>query len=349
MGRTVVKVGTQVITRPGGVLDRSVMKRLVREIAHLKRKGMSPIVVSSGSVAAGRASLGLPFDARAKPGHQQVLAAVGQIRLMEIYRQLFLEENIHIAQVLATKEDFRDRRHYLCMRDCLDHLLQAEIIPVVNENDVVAVHELMFTDNDELAGLVASMMDAKELIILTSVDGVFDRDPRDPEAKLIEEVQEGKCSVSYGQRSSFGRGGMQTKVTVAKRLATLGTATHIVNGRKDKIILEPKGTTFTPAKRQKSVKKWIASSEGLEKGAVKISAGAVETLKDKGRAKSLLPVGITRIIGNFEKGDLIRIESAHGEILGYGIASYGSQVAAENMGKKQKKALIHYNYLYLYS
>ena len=235
--RLVIKVGTNVLTRPDGRLDVSNISQLVDQIAALKAAGVSLVVVSSGAVGAGRALLPEPPTGTATPdsvAQRQVYSALGQVRLMELYRQLFAGHDLLCAQVLATKGDFRDELHFENMRNCFEALLHDQIVPVVNENDVVAVTELMFTDNDELAGLVARMLDADGLVILSSVDGLFSGPPDAPGSRLLTRV--GKNDTTVGrvvqdEKTSFGRGGMATKLRIAQQTARAGTQVLIGNGR----------------------------------------------------------------------------------------------------------------------
>lgn len=352
----VVKVGTNVLTRADGLLDMTSISGLVDQIAALKQSGVSVILVSSGAVGAGRSLLPLKEQTN-KVVRRQVLSAIGQVRLMEIYRQLFLNHSLHCAQVLATKEDFRDRRHYLNMKNCFQALLRDQVVPVVNENDVIAVTELMFTDNDELAGLVAAMINAEGLIILSSVDGVLDGPPDSPESKMIPEID--PADPKWEQyilpsRSSFGRGGMHTKFRIAGKAAKVGIATYIANGRRAQVLTgilrgDPVGTLFRPKHGVSGFKKWIAYNESAPKGKVRINAGAEEALRSPHRVTSLLPVGIEAVIGAFEKGDIIHILNDRDEIIGWGIAQYDFEKARANLGKKGKKALVHYDYLYIES
>lgn len=356
MKRIVVKVGTNVITRSSGLLNHPVMKALVAQIAALKRKGIQVILVSSGAMAAGRARLGKARQHADTVLDRQILASVGQVKLMETYARLFRAEGYHCAQVLATKGDFRDRQHYLCMKECFTTLLHDNIIPIANENDVVSVKELMFTDNDELAGLVAGMLNVDALLLLTSVEGLYDRNPKEEGAQLIASIAaDDEAFHRYavgGETSSFGRGGMHTKCRVAKKLSSLGIATHIVNGLrpnvlKDVVNQKPIGTTFVAKRRASGVKKWIAHAEGQEKGTITVNAQAEAILSTHDRARSILPVGVTAVSGAFEKGDIIRIIGESGTHLGYGVAQYGEARARELLGKKNQKPIVHYDYLFL--
>lgn len=347
--RVVIKIGTNVITDEKGLLDHQIMSQIVYQVSGLKSKGAEIIMVSSGAMGAGRPLVNLPKKASTVV-KRQMMAAVGQTRLMNVYDRFFQEKGYLSAQVLATKEDFRDRHHYLNMKRCMEALLSDQIVPIVNENDVISVDELMFTDNDELAGLLASMMQADALILLTSVDGVWDQAGKViPFIKNDFNVQ----SLIRAEKSSFGRGGMQTKCRMARRVAKLGIATHIANGKTKDILLDlmagkSHGTTFEALKKVSSLKRWIAQSEGQEKGEVWINSCAVDIFAAHDKAVSLLPVGITRVVGEFKKGDIIKILSPEGECIGLGLAQYDSEKANKWKGEKGKKPLIHYDYLIIH-
>lgn len=352
--RIVLKVGTNVLTRPDGLLDMTNISHLVDQIAALKQAGKDLILVSSGAVGAGRTLL--PEGAGSnKVVRRQVLSAIGQVRLMEIYRGLFANHRIFCAQVLATKEDFRDRRHYLNMKNCFHALLRDNVIPVVNENDVISVDELMFTDNDELAGLVAAMTNADALLILSSVDGLLDGPPDDPASRVITEIDpEDKKWLDYilPSKSSFGRGGMHTKFRIAQKATKVGIHTFIANGKRPDIVLnivkgDYVGTHFVAKEAVSNVKKWIAYTEEASKGAVYVNAGAEAALRAPDKVSSLLPVGIIRVTGDFKKGDLIRIYNEDRKAVGIGIAQYGSGTARQHLGRQGKKPLIHYDYLFV--
>lgn len=350
----VIKVGTNVLTRPDGLTDMTSISRLVDQIAELKRRGVSVILVSSGAVSAGRGLLPTADQAH-KVVRRQVLSAIGQVRLMEIYRQLFLNHGLYCAQVLTTKEDFRDRRHYLNMKNCFQALLRDQVIPVVNENDVISVTELMFTDNDELAGLVSAMINAEVLVILSSVEGLLDGPPEDPDSRCISEIdpaEEHWKKYILPTRSSFGRGGMHTKFRIAAKAAGVGIVTYIANGRRPDVLLDiydqrEVGTRFRPRGSVSGFKKWMAYNEAEYKGSVRINAGAEAALRSADQVSSLLPVGIEAIEGDFDKGDIIRILNHENQPIGMGMAQYGSDTARQYEGEKGKRPLIHYDYLYI--
>ncbi len=353
--KIIVKVGSNVIAGADGLPDVEVMGRLIGQIAGAKKRGLDVVLVSSGAVASGRSLV--PVSDRTDPiARRQLLASIGQVRLINTYTRLLQPHGLLCAQILVTKEDFRDRMHYLNMKRCLATLLQNSIIPIINENDVVSVTELMFTDNDELAGLIASMAGADALLILTNVDGIYDRPPREPGAAVIPVIDPTRTDFSSfisAEKSNFGRGGMLTKCSMAQKLASVGIKVHIANGKTPDIITailadEPVGTVFVPHASQSKLKRWVAHSEGYAKGFVYINGGARARLAQTRKATSLLPVGIARIEGTFQKGDIIKIAAEDGEVLGLGMAQYSSVLAQSYAGEKNKKPLVHYDYLFLY-
>ncbi|EPR65032.1 glutamate 5-kinase [Cyclobacterium qasimii] len=349
----VIKIGSNVLTMEDGSPDLNRMASLVDQMVFLLEKGVKVVLVTSGAVAFGRKSLPLTpkTDAISK---KQVWAAIGQIELIRRYKELFSQYGHPIAQLMVTKEDFRDRTHYLNMKNCLDGLLKNNVVPVINENDAVAVTELMFTDNDELAGLVAAMIDADSLLLLTNVDGIYKGHPADPSSELITFVGQKMPDLSQyisTHKSSFGRGGMLTKMTMAKKSANLGIEVLIANGKKDNVLVayfnkELKCTYFEPGKSKDNHKKWIAHSENYSKGEVTINEGAQKALESD-KITSLLPVGILSIKGEFLKGDIIRIVDPAGNRLGLGKAEYNAKTANEKIGLTGQKPLIHYDYLYI--
>ena len=348
--KIVVKVGTNVLTDAQGNIDHDLLKRLVGQIAELKRSGNQVVLVSSGAVGAGRAHLQLP--GKLNPVTQrQVFSAVGQVKLMSFYQEIFLTHELFCAQVLATKEDFRDRDHFINMKRCVLALLRDNIVPIVNENDVISISELMFTDNDELAGLMAALINAEKLIILSNVDGLQTRD-----GALLYEVTADDTSIHEhitSARSSFGRGGMLTKVQICQRAAKLGIHAYIANGKDCRLTDIVSGssshhTHFLPKKKRSGLKKWMAHQDGTTPGKVVINAGARHRLTDSETIASLLPVGITAVEGEFKKGDLIQICGEDTVPLGMGIAAYGAKKLHQVLGKQGHKAFIHYNYLFIH-
>lgn len=252
--RIIVKIGTSVITKRNGELDLKTLRNLVKETAQMRKKDTEVVIVTSGAVGTGRALVTLK-DGRDSVVKKQVFAAVGQIKLMETYAKYFAKEGIVCAQVLATKEDFRDRQHYAHMKNCMENLLRNDVIPVINENDVVAVAELVFTDNDELAGLLAKQLKADAVFLLTEVEGVLVGDWKKGKEKVIPEISLPNIKSFERhiteEKSNFGRGGMRTKFEIAKRLARLGITTHIANGKRRGVLYDiekglPVGTKFLP-------------------------------------------------------------------------------------------------------
>lgn len=351
-----VKIGSNVLARADGTLNVSRIAHLVDQIAFLHENGVEVVVVSSGAVAAGRAVLtpARKIDAVSK---RQLWAALGQVKLISRYSDFFGEHGLVCAQVLTTKENFSSRGHYLNMQNCFATLLENKVIPVVNENDTISVTGLMFTDNDELSGLIASMVNSEALVLLSDVDGVYSAPPNDKNAQLIQKIRisdkELENAIS-SERSDFGRGGMLTKLRIAQKVAGDGIGVYVANGMTDNILIDlldmgkgVKHTYFVPNPKQNSgVKKWIGYSNGFTKGQVVINEGAINVLNSK-NAASLLPVGIIKIETKFKKGDLIKIVDESGRTVGVGKAVYDSaQVEIEKQSDKQKP-VVHYDYLYI--
>ncbi|MBR5856106.1 MAG: glutamate 5-kinase [Bacteroidales bacterium] len=356
MGRIAVKIGSNVLTRQDGCLDITRISAIVDQVAELHKRGEQVILISSGAVASGRSIV--KADKKLDPVSQrQLFSAVGQAKLINKYYELFREHSIVCGQVLTTKESLGTRMHYLNQRNCMEVMLSNGIIPIINENDTISVTELMFTDNDELSGLVATMMRVDKLIILSNIDGIYNGNPNDSSSSVLRIVESSSDDLSdYIQtgRSSFGRGGMLTKCHIARKVAEEGIPVVIANGKRDNILLKiidaPDSSIFTlfvPASRAVSgVKKWIAHSEGFAKGRVKINEGAESALKGA-KATSLLLVGVIDVEGEFEKDDIVEIVNKSGERIGVGCSAYSSKNARELAGCHNVKPVIHYDYLYL--
>ena len=350
-----VKIGSNVLTRADGTLDITRMSALVDQISQLHKKGVEIVMVSSGAVASGRSILGINKKMDVVD-QRQLFSAVGQAKLINHYYDLFREHGIIVGQVLTTKENFSSRRHYLNQRNCMQVMLQNKVIPIVNENDAVSVSELMFTDNDELSGLIASMMDMEALIILSNIDGIYNGNPADSASEVIRRIEKGQDVSDFIQttKSTFGRGGMLTKTTIAHKIADQGIDVIIANGKKDGILmhlldkkLDVVCTQFVASTGEvSSVKKWIAHSEGFAKGEIHVNENAAKALTGE-KAVSLLPIGATGIVGDFEKDDIVRIFDEKGHSLGVGKVQYDSEKAREMLGKKNQKPLVHCDYLYL--
>ncbi len=348
-----IKIGSNVLTDSQGLLDQSRIEDLVKQIAEVKRQGYDVVLISSGAVAAGR-SVYKPRNKTDAVGLRQMWSSLGQVRLIETYSQLFKNQGLICSQVLVTRDDFRSRDHFQNMKNCFLVLLNNDIIPIVNENDVISVTELMFTDNDELAGLVAGMLNLDPLIILTSVDGIMITVDQE-ESVLISEIHVGDKEFEKHintEKSAFGKGGMLTKAHLATKVASHGIEVVIANGLKKGIInnvLEgsSKCTRFKPSSGKSTIKKWLSHAKGFEKGAVVINQGALQALKSN-RAISLLPIGVINIEGHFKKGDIIMIYDEQGAQVGLGIAKYGDEKARAGLGKKNERPIIHYDHLFMF-
>lgn len=354
MQNIVVKVGSNVLTQSDGDLDLGVLRSLCQQLASLRSEGYQVVLISSGAVASGRNMTSVPQKID-DVSRRQVLAAVGQVKLISLYAEIFKEFGLLCAQVLVTKEDFRDRGHYLNMKNCLEALLKNGIVPVVNENDVVSVTELMFTDNDELAGLVSSMLGVDRLIILSNVDGIFTGNPKEPHSELISEIDYKQPNLEQyisKEKSAFGRGGMLTKSKIAHKVAGLGIHVHIANGKTDGVLTKilsgkREGTHFLPKKNASTIKRWVANAEGLAKTAIVIDEGACKALLSE-KPTSLLPVGVKNIEGSFSKGEIVKIKDSSGNVLGLGKTQFSSDKLEEMKTENRQKELVHYDYLYLY-
>ena len=328
----VVKLGTSLLTGGSDHLDRDMMSRLVNQVAQLHQQGVEIIVVSSGAMAAGRYRLGLKRKIRGIP-FKQVLCSVGQSRLMHIYEELFDQHDIPVAQALLTKADLADRSGYLNARNTLLALLQLRVLCIVNENDVVAVDELdeaKFGDNDNLSALVANLVDADLLLLLTDIAGLHTADPRrDPTARLIPEVKHIDAEIERlaDRAGALGIGGMVTKIEAAKLATASGVTVIIADGREPDIILrlaggEKVGTRFLPTTtRLESRKRWLLSGLSIH-GKLVVDSGAALALKKQNR--SLLAAGIKESKGEFDRGDLVDIYDTDGRHLGCGLINYSS-------------------------
>lgn len=358
--RVVIKIGSNVLTRDDATLDTTRMSALVDQIAALHRAGVEVVVVSSGAVASGRSEFKNRQSVRKMDAvaSRQLYSAVGQVKLINRYYNLFREHDIVCGQVLTTKESLSTRGHYLNQKQCMSVMIENGVIPIVNENDTISVTELMFTDNDELSGMVSTMMGAEALIILSNVDGIYNGNPKDEGVEVIREIYSDKRDLSkyiQTQKSDFGRGGMLTKSRIASKVADEGVEVIIANGKRDDVLnkivfsggRELLCTRFVPSEKSISgVKKWIAHSDGFAKGEIYINEGALEALSAP-KAVSLLPVGVSRVVGEFEKDDIVKIIAPSGEHIGVGRISCDSRRATQLIGKKGAKPIVHYDYLYL--
>lgn len=350
--RIVVKVGSRVITCEDNGLDTGVIGRLAAEVARVRARGCEVIVVSSGAIAAGRKELGITEKPRTIP-QKQAAAAVGQSRLIRTYEEAFAEHDHKVAQILLTRDDLSDRQRFLNARAALDTLLDYGIIPIINENDTVAVEEIKFGDNDNLSALVTNLTEAHLLVVLTDIDGFYDKDPRtSPDAQLIplvKSISREMERAAGGSGSTVGTGGMVTKLAAAKKVGKSGVPAVICNGRVpgvlEKVLAgDEVGTLFLPAREVLNRRKhWIAYTL-RPRGRVIVDRGAAEVLHQHGR--SLLPSGIVRVEGEFERGACIRICSPDGAEFARGIVDYSRQEIERILGHKSREieAILGYRY-----
>lgn len=328
--RWVIKIGSSLLTNDGRGLATDAIDDWVEQMVSLQQQGRELLLVSSGAVAAGMTRLG--WTQRPHALHElQAAAAVGQMGLIQAYESRFQRYGRHTAQVLLTHDDMANRQRYLNARSTLRTLLQLGVTPVVNENDTVTTEEIQFGDNDTLAALVANLVEADLLILLTDQDGLFDSDPRaNPEAVLVPEGQAGDPALeamARGCSGMLGRGGMLTKLRAASRAARSGTTTVIAPGRERNILQriaanEALGTRLYPVRVPLAARKqWLAGQLQI-RGRLVLDAGAMQVLRSSGR--SLLPVGVTRVEGNFERGDLVVCEGPGGEEIACGLVNYAA-------------------------
>ncbi|WP_309684139.1 glutamate 5-kinase [Polaromonas sp.] len=331
--RIVVKVGSSLVTNEGRGLDAEAIGQWCEQLAALARDGREVIMVSSGAIAEGMKRLG--WTARPKAIHElQAAAAVGQMGLAQVYESKLRENGIGSAQVLLTHADLADRERYLNARSTLLTLLQLGVVPVINENDTVVNDEIKFGDNDTLGALVANLVEADALVILTDQKGLYTADPRkDPAAQFVHEAKAGDAALEAmagGAGSSIGKGGMITKILAAKRAAGSGASTVIAWGREPQALIrltqgEAIGTLLVAqTQKNQARKQWMADHLQL-RGAITVDAGAAS--KVTGEGKSLLPIGMTAVQGDFSRGDVIAIQSIDGAEIARGLANYSSAEA----------------------
>ena len=331
--RIVVKVGSSLVTNEGRGLDEVAIGEWCRQLAVLARDGREVVMVSSGAIAEGMKRLG--WAARPKAVHElQAAAAVGQMGLAQMYETKLRENGLGSAQVLLTHADLADRERYLNARSTLLTLLKLHVLPVINENDTVVNDEIKFGDNDTLGALVANLVEADALIILTDQKGLYSADPRkDPTAVFVHEARAGDPALEAmagGAGSSLGRGGMITKILAARRAAGSGASTVIAWGREPDVLIrlaqgKSIGTLLTAqTAKQQARKQWMADHLQL-RGAVTVDAGAALKLRQEG--KSLLPIGMTAVQGDFSRGDVIAVRDTAGLEIARGLANYASAEA----------------------
>jgi len=361
--RVVIKIGSGVLVGRDGV-DPAIIEALVVDLCQLIEQGYELLLVSSGAIATGKGDLGIVGRPQTIP-LKQAAAAIGQSRLMRYYKDAFRGCDRRVAQILLTRDDLANRRRFLNARNTLMVLLEYGITPIINENDTVVVDEIRFGDNDNLSALVTNLAEADLLVILSDVDGLYDSNPRtNPQAQrieLVEQITPEIEAMAGGVGSEVGTGGMATKIEAAKRASLYGVSTVIVNGRQSQVLSrlfagEELGTWFLPmAEHLNARKHWIAFTK-KPRGRLLVDEGARRALTDKG--KSLLPSGIVRIEGTFERGDAVRLCDAEGREFARGVINYSraelqriqghnSQAIEELLGYQYGDEVVHRDNLVL--
>ncbi len=336
----VIKVGTNVLADSRGELDRRRIQSLADQLYRIRAAGRMVVLVSSGAIGAGVGKLGLGKRPADLP-HLQACAAVGQSALMQLYQESFSPHGIHTAQILLTAGDFDNRARYLNVRNTIRTLFEYSALPIINENDTVSVAEIKFGDNDHLAAMVANLLRAPLLVLLTNVDGLYSGDPRaNPDAKLLATVPHIDASISEmagASKSDLGTGGMTSKLKAARLATAAGEAVIMANGSLDGILdrifaAEAVGTLFLPhGEDVPSWKRWVGYT-ARPKGTLVVDAGARRALVEQG--KSLLPVGVTAVTGEFGKGDVVSICDESGVEVARGLSNYSSAEANRIRGQK---------------
>lgn len=337
--RVVIKVGTSTLTNDDGSLNENLIKNLVFQISTIKNLGFEVVLVTSGAVGAGMGRFGLSSKPK-NISDKQALAAVGQVALMHLYERIFWAYSHIIAQLLLTRTDFDDRKRYLNARSVCNSLLLKGVVPIINENDPVVADEIKVGDNDTLSALVCGLIDADLLIILSDIDGLYDKNPtQNRDAKLInlvEKIDENIVKMASSEGSKFGTGGMATKIGAAKMATKIGANLIIANGKVDNVLIkilnsQDIGTLFLASNHKVSSRKfWLAYGTN-KKGKIIIDNGAVNAIKS---GKSLLGVGIKDIINEFERGEVVDLINLDNAIVANGISNYSSDEIALIKGTK---------------
>jgi len=350
--RIVVKIGSGVLTRENGSLDRQVIEQIAEGLVAIRQKGVQVVVVSSGAVAAGRSELAMPEKPKTIP-QKQAAAAIGQTHLMQAYQLALRPYNVKAAQLLLTSEDLGSRQRFLNARATIDTLLGFDVIPIINENDTVVVDEIKFGDNDNLSALVTNVAEADLLLILTDVDGLYTADPRqDPDARLIPFVSAITRELertATGSGSTVGTGGMSTKIAAAKKAAKNGVPTLMIPGKRPGALIESLqgkeiGTLFlAPGSGLNRRKHWIGYTL-KPSGRITVDEGARTALINNG--KSLLPSGIISVEGRFERGSCIRVCNSDGKEFARGLTDYASSEVSRVAGSKSSdiEKILGYHY-----
>jgi glutamate 5-kinase len=349
--RVVIKIGTSILVDENKKISIKRVADLARQVKQVRDKGIKPIIVSSGAIACGMEMLGL----KKKPKEiekKQALAAIGQSQLMKMYMEAFAKKKIKVGQVLLTHEDIKSKTRCLNLMNTLNTLLDMDIIPVINENDTLSFKEIRFGDNDNLSALIAQITDADLLLLLSDVEGLFDKDPhKNPDARiirLVEKIDEKIGKMAGGTRSEQSTGGMQSKLEAVKKAGAYGIPTMIVRGGTKEIILkairgEKVGTLFQPARKLARNKWWTAFAFKV-KGKIQIDKGAEQAvLVNK---KSLLPAGIKGVKGDFSRGDCVEVINMEGRAIAKGVANYSAADIQKIKGMKSMEIEKKLGYAY---
>lgn len=354
--RLVIKIGSALLVHSDGQPRFEWLRSVAHEVAGARERGQEVIVVASGSVALGAAMLNLPGRGRETLAHAQAAASVGQIFLASTWAQMFAEHNLIAGQMLLTLDDLENRSRYLNARETLRELLQRGAVPIINENDTTATNEIKFGDNDRLAARVAQAADAQGVLLLTDVDGLYDKHPDEPDAKLLRRVNAVTPRIhamaTGGSGSGMGSGGMASKLLAAEIAGRAGIALAIIRGIEDypigRALSADLGTVFLPKRDDNAFKSWIGGRMRFN-GSIRVDDGAVRALHN---GKSLLAAGIIEVMGNFERGDVIAVEDAQGRMIAKGMIEYDatdcqqikglrSEEVAETLGSPPRSAVIH--------
>lgn len=339
--RWVVKIGSSVLSSPQGELQEEVLKGLARDLIFLWDQGVEVSLVTSGAVACGFRRLGYSEPPLSLPS-RQAAAAVGQLYLLSRYEEVFREAHYPLGQILLTHEDFQERRRYLHARNTLETLLQHRCIPVINENDAVATEEILFGDNDQLSVLVAALLGAQLLVLLSDIPGIYDRPPEDPERKLLRELpspRELLRTLPPG-KNRLGRGGIHSKLLAASRAQELGIPVVVAPGRDPQVLRrilagESVGTRIPAKERRLNARKFWLRYGTKPRGFLVVDAGAARALMKQNR--SLLPSGVVEVQGNFQIGDPVEVRNQEAIPLAYGIVEYSAEELRRIAGKKSSE------------
>lgn len=340
--RVLVKIGSAVLTGEDG-LDLHIIEQLVEEIVNLRNRGKQVVIVTSGAIASGKHRLGISGPLKSMP-QKQAAAAIGQSRLMRVYSNAFGKYGVYVGQVLLTMSDLTERKRFLNIKNTLSQLLEWKVVPIINENDTVAVEEIKFGDNDQLAAMVANIIDADLVINLTSTEGLYDKNPnRSSKARvihLVEEISDEIEQAATSEVSDVGTGGMKSKVAAAKQVTAFGIPYVIAPGRERGVLADlfdgkERGTLFLPrANALSSRKYWIAYTL-RSRGKLTLDEGARTAIVDEGR--SLLPSGIVKVEGDFSVGDPVSCVDETGNMIAKGITNYSAEDVKRIMGQKSSK------------